>query len=75
MGFRLLRNIAGQAEALRLMIARLSAERTHYADAERIWRIGHDNPKALLREVRRPLLATMTLAGTGIYAPGRDARL
>jgi hypothetical protein len=56
MGFRLLRNIAGQAEALRLMIARLSAERTHYADAERIWRIGHDNPKALLREVRRPVL-------------------
>ncbi len=56
MGFRLLRNIAGQAEALRLMIARLSAERTHYAAAEQIWRIGHDNPKALLREVRRPVL-------------------
>jgi len=61
MGFRLLRNIAGQAEALRLMIARLSAERTHYADAERIWRIGHDNPKALLREVRRPLLPAAKL--------------
>jgi hypothetical protein len=61
MGFRLLRNIAGQAEALQLMIARLSAERTHYADAERIWRIGHDNPKALLREVRRPALPAAKL--------------
>ena len=61
MGFRLLRNIAGQAEALRLMIARLSAERTQYAAAERIWRIGHDNPKALLREIRRPVLPAAKL--------------
>jgi hypothetical protein len=61
MASRLLRNIAGQAEALRLMIARLSAERTHYADAERIWQIGHDNPKALLREVRRPVLPAAKL--------------
>jgi hypothetical protein len=61
MGVRLLRNIAGQAEALRVMIARLSAERTNYADAERIWRIGHDSPKALLREVRRPVLPASKL--------------
>jgi hypothetical protein len=57
MGFRLLRNIAGQAEVLRQMIARLAAERTRMAAADRIWHIGHDIPKALLREVRR---ATMS---------------
>jgi hypothetical protein len=56
MGFRLLRNIIGQAEQLRQMIERLSAERTRVAAASTIWRIGHDIPKALLREVRRPTL-------------------
>jgi hypothetical protein len=53
MGFRLLRSITGQAEALRQMIALLSAERSKFAAADRIWQIGHDVPKALLREVRR----------------------
>ena len=53
MGFRLLRSITGQAETLRQMITQLSAERSKFAAADRIWQIGHDVPKALLREVRR----------------------
>jgi hypothetical protein len=53
MGFALLRSITGQAETLRQMIARLSAERARIAAAGRIYQIGHDIPKALLREVRR----------------------
>jgi hypothetical protein len=53
MGFRLLRSITGQAETLRQMIALLSSERSRIAAADRIWQIGHDVPKALLREVRR----------------------
>lgn|GEM_PF-5090601 len=53
MGFRLLRGITGQAEALRQMIVRLSAERARVAVAGRIYQIGHDIPKALLREVKR----------------------
>ena len=53
MGVRLLRGITGQAETLRQMIALLSAERSKFAAADRIWQIGHDVPKALLREVRR----------------------
>jgi hypothetical protein len=52
-GVRLLRSITGQAETLRQMIAVLSAERSKFAAADRIWQIGHDVPKALLREVRR----------------------
>jgi hypothetical protein len=57
MGFRLLRSITGQAESLRQMIALLSAERSKFAAADRIWQIGHDVPKALLREVRRGTLS------------------
>lgn len=53
MGFRLLRSITGQAETLRQLIAVLAAERSKLAAADRIWQIGHDVPKALLREVRR----------------------
>lgn len=53
MGFRLLRSVTGQAETLRQMISQLSAERSKFAAADRIWQIGHDVPKALLREVRR----------------------
>jgi hypothetical protein len=53
MGFRLLRSITGQAETLRQMIAQLSAERARVVAAGRIYQIGHDIPKALLREVRR----------------------
>jgi hypothetical protein len=53
MGVRLLRSITAQAETLRQMIALLSAERSKFAAADRIWQIGHDIPKALLREVRR----------------------
>jgi hypothetical protein len=53
MGFRLLRSITGQAETLRQLITQLSAERSKFAAADRIWQIGHDVPKALLREVRR----------------------
>jgi len=61
MGFRLLHNIANQAGTLRLAIAQLAEEQQRYATAEQAWRIGHDNPKALLREVRRPVLPAAKL--------------
>jgi len=66
MGFRLLRSTTGQAETLRLMIAGVSAERSRVATAGRAYRIGHDGPKALLREVRR---ATMPAARLKSWAP------
>jgi hypothetical protein len=72
MGFRLLRNIAGQAETLKQMIALLSAERTRFAAANRIWRIGHDMPKAFLRQVRRPMVPSETLR---VVAPQVQAEL
>jgi hypothetical protein len=66
MGFRLLRSITGQAETLRQMIVRLSAERARVAAAGRIYQIGHDIPKALLREVKR---GTMTAEQLRQWAP------
>jgi hypothetical protein len=72
MGFRLLRNITGQAEVLRQTIARLAAERTRIAAADKIWHIGHDIPKALLREVRR---ATMPPEQLRKWAPSFRADL
>ena len=73
MGFRLLRSITGQAETLRQMIVRLSAERSKFAAADRIWQIGHDVPKALLREVRRGTMPPDTGADVGAQIPGRLA--
>lgn len=61
MGIRLLRSTTGQAEALRQMISSLSAERSRVAAAGKAYRIGHDIPKALLREVRRATLPTERL--------------
>jgi hypothetical protein len=52
-GFGLVRSIAGQTQALRHMLGLLSAERARVAAASSAYRIGHDIPKALLREVRR----------------------
>jgi hypothetical protein len=66
LGFRLLRSTTGQAETLRQMIAGLSAERSRVAAAGRAYQIGHDIPKALLREVRR---ATMTPERLRAWAP------
>jgi hypothetical protein len=66
MGLRLLRSITGQAETLRQMTARLSAERSRVAAAGRAYQIGHDIPKALLREVRR---ATMPPERLRAWAP------
>lgn len=66
MGFRLLRSTTGQAETLRQMTAGLSAERSRVAVAGRAYRIGHDIPKALLREVRR---ATMPPGRLREWAP------
>jgi hypothetical protein len=56
MGLRLLRSTTGQAETLRQMAARLSAERSRVTAAGRAYQVGHDIPKALLREVRRGTL-------------------
>ena len=52
-GFGLVRAIVGQTEALRRMLSRLSSERARVAAAASAYRVGHDIPKALLREVRR----------------------
>src|ERR1022692_3212298 len=66
LGFRLLRSMTGQAEVLRQMNSGLSAERSRVAAAGRAYQIGHDIPKALLREVRR---ATMSAERVRAWAP------
>jgi signal transduction histidine kinase len=60
-GFALLRSIVEQTDALRLSLGRLSAERARVSAAADAYRIGHDIPKALLREVRRGTLDTTHL--------------
>jgi len=57
-GFRPVRSIVGQTETLRRQLARISAERARVAAASGAYRIGHDIPKALLREVRRGQMTT-----------------
>src|ERR1022692_2398280 len=71
LGFRLLRSMTGQAEILRQMNSGLSAERSRVAAAGRAYQIGHDIPKALLREVRR---ATMSAERVRAWAPQFRAR-
>jgi hypothetical protein len=60
-GFALLRSIVEQTDALRVLLGRLSAERARVSAAADAYRIGHDIPKALLREVRRGTLDTTQL--------------
>jgi signal transduction histidine kinase len=60
-GFALLRSVVEQTDALRLLLGRLSAERARVSAAAEAYRIGHDIPKALLREVRRGTLETTKL--------------
>jgi hypothetical protein len=60
-GFALLRSIVEQTDALRLLLGRLSAERARVSAAADAYRIGHDIPKALLRELRRGTLDTTQL--------------
>ncbi len=52
-GFTLLRSVVEQADDLRRLVGRLSAERARIAAAKDAHDIGHDIPKALLREVQR----------------------
>ncbi len=52
-GFALLRSVVEQTDALRRLLGRLSAERARVSAAKQAYDIGHDIPKALLREVRR----------------------
>lgn len=52
-GFTLLRAILGQSERLRLAASSLAAEQARLSAAGRAYRVGHDIPKALLRELRR----------------------
>jgi hypothetical protein len=61
LGFSLLRSVVNQTEALRRLLARLSAERARVLAAGSAYRIGHDIPKALLREVRRNVMAAERL--------------
>lgn len=60
-GFTLLRSVVEQTDALRLLLRRLSAERARVTAAADAYRIGHDIPKALLREVRRGTMETTKL--------------
>ncbi len=62
LGFRLLRAIMGQSEELRAMLGRLAGEQARVAAAAQAYRIGHDIPKALLREVRRATMSADQLA-------------
>jgi hypothetical protein len=55
-GFRVLRSIIDENDQLRRLLRRLAAERARIAAATAAYRIGHDIPKALLREVRRGTL-------------------
>jgi len=52
-GFRLYRFIAGEVEKLRRLATNNRAERARLEAASRAYRIGHDIPKAYLRELRR----------------------
>ena len=56
LGFSLLRSVVDQTEGLRRLLERQSAERARVGAALSAYRIGHDIPKALLREVRRNVL-------------------
>jgi hypothetical protein len=80
-GFALLRSIVEQTDALRLLLGHLSAERARVSAAADAYRIGHDIPKALLREVRRGTLETTKLRPWAkkyrddlLTAIGRDER-
>ncbi len=59
--FALVRAIVGQTEVLRRMLTHLSAERARVAAASSAYRVGHDIPKALLREVRRGIMGAEQL--------------
>ena len=61
LGFSLLRSVVDQTEALRRLLERLSAERARVGAAGSAYRIGHDIPKALLREVRRNVMTAEKL--------------
>jgi hypothetical protein len=52
-GFAVLRSVLDQTDALRRLLGRLAGERARIAAATSAYQIGHDIPKALLREVRR----------------------
>jgi hypothetical protein len=52
-GCRLYLYVAGEVERLRLLACHLPAERARVKAATRAYRIGHDIPKAYLRELRR----------------------
>jgi signal transduction histidine kinase len=60
-GFAILRSVVAQTDALRSALGRLSAERARVTAASDAYRIGHDIPKALLREVRRGRASTAEL--------------
>jgi hypothetical protein len=52
-GFRMLRFVSGQAEKLRKLAAQFHAESARVTAAAKAYGIGHDIPKAYLRELRR----------------------
>jgi hypothetical protein len=57
-GFATLRFIVGQTEELRREVRHLSVERARLKVDDALYDIGHDNPKAILREVRRGWMTT-----------------
>jgi signal transduction histidine kinase len=60
-GFAVLRSVVGQTDQLRRLLSRLSEERARVTAAKDAYRVGHDIPKALLREVHREWLSVTTL--------------
>jgi hypothetical protein len=57
-GFATVRFVMGQTDDLRRKLEQISAERARLRAADALYRIGHDNPKAVLREVRRGWMTT-----------------
>jgi hypothetical protein len=60
-GFTLVRSVLGQSERLRQALARLASEQARLTVSAGAYRIGHDIPKALLREVRRGVMTAEDL--------------
>jgi hypothetical protein len=69
-GCRLYAYVAGEVERLRLLACHLPAERARVNAATRAYRIGHDIPKAYLRELRRADRPAAELRGWATHFRG-----
>ena len=60
-GFALARSVVGQTDALRHVLGQLSEERARVTASSDAYEIGHNIPKAVLREVRHGIRGTAEL--------------